>query len=288
MKILVIVLLLLTVAVVGCSTTAEYDKAIRLNPNDAEAYYDRGLALNELGFRAEAEVERLMAERAIEDFDAVIRLEPNWVKAYYIRGIIYGVRLGEYERAIENFDEVIRLNPRDANAYLWRGKAYDALGEYERAIEDFDLVIYLLPEHKGHPLAPFPNYELVPAYNNRGFALYNLGEYERAIDDFDEVIRINPRDAIAYLSRGKAYDALGEHQRAIQDYKSQAAIDEDRNEALRLASRPERLPFIMGPLFVLGVSSLLSLLVLVYYKLFSKKRKTLAEQEMDARGYLRR
>jgi tetratricopeptide (TPR) repeat protein len=43
------------------------DEAIRLNPQDAEAYYDRGVAYTNLG----------QYERAIQDADEAIRLNPH-------------------------------------------------------------------------------------------------------------------------------------------------------------------------------------------------------------------
>ena len=45
----------------------EYSKAIRLNPELAEAYYNRGLTYKKLG----------QLERAIEDYNAAIRLNPE-------------------------------------------------------------------------------------------------------------------------------------------------------------------------------------------------------------------
>jgi len=87
-KIPVVVLLLLSVALAGCSNAAidhgnagaqlsndgrwqeaiaEYDEAIRLNPQYAEAYNDRGIAYCNLGEH----------QRAIEDLNEAIRLDPQ-------------------------------------------------------------------------------------------------------------------------------------------------------------------------------------------------------------------
>ena len=45
----------------------DYDQAIRLNPNFAEAFYNRGVAYDGKG----------QPDRAIEDYDQAIRLNPN-------------------------------------------------------------------------------------------------------------------------------------------------------------------------------------------------------------------
>ncbi len=60
---------------------ADFSKAIQLNPNQADFYYQRGLILAEL----EAQ------EGAIQDFDAAILLNPNHAWAYFHRaGVAFG------------------------------------------------------------------------------------------------------------------------------------------------------------------------------------------------------
>ena len=57
---------------------AEYNKAIEINPNHADAYYFRGLAKRS----------RLVEDYrgAIADFNKSIEIDPNHADAYYFRG----------------------------------------------------------------------------------------------------------------------------------------------------------------------------------------------------------
>ena len=55
---------------------ADYDKAIELNPKDADTYYNRGAAKNHLKQHKEA----------IADYDKAIELDPKDADAYYNRG----------------------------------------------------------------------------------------------------------------------------------------------------------------------------------------------------------
>ena len=55
---------------------ADYDIAIRLNPDDADAYYNRGVAKGKLGQHF----------AAIADYDIAIRLNPDYADAYNNRG----------------------------------------------------------------------------------------------------------------------------------------------------------------------------------------------------------
>ena len=84
----------------------DYDMAIQLDPNDAMAYANRGIAYDELG----------EDQLAIHDFDKAIQLNPNYTKAYFERGSAYN-KQGEWELAIQDFGDVIRLAPNDVRAY---------------------------------------------------------------------------------------------------------------------------------------------------------------------------
>ena len=53
---------------------ADYSEAVRIDPNNAKAYYDRGLAYRSNGKR----------DKAIADFSEAIRLDPNNAAAYVI------------------------------------------------------------------------------------------------------------------------------------------------------------------------------------------------------------
>ena len=78
----------------------EYDEAIRLNPQYAEAYLGRGIAYGNLGKH----------ERAIEDYDGAICLNPQYADAYYNRGLAF-YSLDQYVQAIHDLNEAVRLNP---------------------------------------------------------------------------------------------------------------------------------------------------------------------------------
>ncbi len=105
----------------------DYDETIRLNPNDAEAYFKRGNAYYNLN----------KEKRAIEDYDKAIRLNPQFAEAYHNRGTTYR-DLGQYNRAIKDYDETISLNPNDAEAYFNRGNAYKLQGNKAEATADFE------------------------------------------------------------------------------------------------------------------------------------------------------
>jgi len=91
----------------------EFDLAIELSPNDAQAYAARANAwLNERGF-----------DRAIEDYDQAIRLKPESAAyftgrgfAWHLKGIGVTDRSKCEERALSDYAEAIRLDPEFAFA----------------------------------------------------------------------------------------------------------------------------------------------------------------------------
>ena len=72
---------------------ADYDSAIRLNPDNANTYYNRGTAKGDLGQHF----------AAIADFDIAIRLKPDLAEAYYNRGAAKS-DLGQHFAAIADYD----------------------------------------------------------------------------------------------------------------------------------------------------------------------------------------
>ncbi len=218
---------------------ADFTEAIRLNPEDAIAYYIRGAAYRNLKDYEQAIADFTEAicldpeyadayyirgttyrnlkdyEQAITDFSETIRLNPEYADAYNSRGISYAIQ-GEYERANADFSESIRFKPEDT-AYYYRGMSYDELKEYERAIADYSEAIRLNPEY-------------ADAYNNRGIAYRNLKEYEQAIADYSEAIRLNPEYAI-YYNRGHVYRELKEYEQAIADYSEAIRLNPEHAKA---------------------------------------------------------
>ena len=97
---------------------ADYDEAIRLNPELAEAFNNRGNAKDELGDHA----------GAIADYDEAIRLKPDDAGAFHNRGISK-FNMKDNPGAIADFDEALRLKPDDAGALHNRGVAKLKLAE---------------------------------------------------------------------------------------------------------------------------------------------------------------
>jgi lipoprotein NlpI len=171
----------------------DFDQAIRLKPDFANAFNNRGIAYDYKG----------NYDRAIQDFDQAIRLQPDYADAFNNRGLVYGEK-GNYDRAIQDFDQAIRLRPAYAEALDNRAGAYLFKGDYDRAIQDYDQAIRVEPNNAGN-------------FNDRAIAYNGKKNYHRALQDLDHAVQLSPRNASILGNRGVTYFYLGQFKAAEND-----------------------------------------------------------------------
>jgi|GEM_PF-2880258 len=174
---------------------AEFDRAIAIDKNLAEAYFYRGFALDE---KFDGSDKRDF-DRMIADYTSSIRLNFNnpgvfhmRARAYHMSYFLYGNADG-FDLAIADYTEAIRLysNNPDPNAFNNRGNVYHEKGDFNRAIADFTQAIQLNPDH-------------VNAFYRRGLVYAESGDLDRAIADWESVLRIEPNNANARANLEKA------------------------------------------------------------------------------------
>ena len=106
------------------ATIEDLNRAIAINPNSADAYYDRAILWEKQGDWPQA----------IADFSQTIKLNPQDTQAISNRGNAYAQQ-NNFTQAIADFNRVIELNPQDADAYYNRGLALDALGPFQTSYQ---------------------------------------------------------------------------------------------------------------------------------------------------------
>ena len=109
-----------------------YDRAIRLNPQLAGPYTNRGNVMLELGRYKDASIEHTEA----------IRRDPSLAEAYNNRGAAKEM-LEQYREAIEDYTLAIFLKPNLVKTYRNRGKCKAALGLKDEARVDFETALEL-------------------------------------------------------------------------------------------------------------------------------------------------
>jgi len=176
-------------------------EAVLRNPDNIQAYLDRGIAWHSKGEydkaindynevlgrdaknhaarsqRAKAWYDKQRYDKAISDFDAAILLAPNDAELYNLRGFSR-LSTGDYEKAVTDFTESLRLNPR-AYTFSERGRAWTMKGEVDKAIADFNEAIRLDRENA------------LP-YLNRGTLFALKKDFKKAGSDLETALRLSP------------------------------------------------------------------------------------------------
>jgi uncharacterized caspase-like protein len=114
----------------------ELDKQLRLNPNDAAAYYKRG--------QLYAQYEDF--GRAVKDFDMVIRLAPKDAEAFNNRCWVNAM-IGELQSALKDCDNALALRPSYLDALDSRGLVKLKMAQPSNAIADYDAALRINPKH---------------------------------------------------------------------------------------------------------------------------------------------
>ncbi len=106
---------------------ADYNQAIKIKPDLAEAYLGRGLVRFDLEDN----------QGAIADYNQAIKIKPDLAEAHLGRGYAKGT-LGDNQGAIADFNQAIKIKPDLADAYRNRGLAKSNLGDKQGAIADYN------------------------------------------------------------------------------------------------------------------------------------------------------
>ncbi len=104
------------------SAISEYNKAIELDPNSADAYANRGLVY----------FKRSLFDQAILDFTAAIAIDPKDALVYNNRGLAFAQKK-LFDLAIADYNKAAELNPQEAEFYYNLAVAYYYKKDYENS-----------------------------------------------------------------------------------------------------------------------------------------------------------
>lgn len=116
----------------------DFTEAIRLDPQFAKAYMERGLMTR--GYVIERKL-----DTSFEDFSEVIRLLPNDPSAYAWRAYDWDDK-GNIDNAINDYTTAIKLGDTDGSTYFYRGHYHQVKGEFDLALKGYLEGIRLDPD----------------------------------------------------------------------------------------------------------------------------------------------
>jgi choline-sulfatase len=174
---------------------ALYRQAVALTPNDADAWYNLGVAAAECCDRNEAR----------QALTTAVRLDPKRAAAHDALGVLL-MEAGDPPHALEAFQRAIDADPRDPRGWNNRGNALRALGRIDDAETAYRKATTLAPAY-ADPL------------NGLGVLLVQQGLPKEALPYFDKAIQNQPDLYEAQLNRGIALQEAGQKAAAAAQYR---------------------------------------------------------------------
>ena len=140
------------------------DRLIRLAPNKAEYYNNRGLMYYFCR----------RWERAMANYNVALELAPNDDRIYNNRANCEAAQ-GNWSDAIADYEQSIDINPFNIQARINEGIAFRDMGQYEDALACFDIALFFSPA-----------LSIIFAERGRTYALQGhwncaMGDYQRAL-----------------------------------------------------------------------------------------------------------
>lgn len=185
----------------GRAVMADFDRAITLDPNFAEAYLDRGLySLRKQNMTA-----------ARKDIEQAALIAPDSQLIQYNLAKLLLI-LGENDAALEAAQKAKDLDVTSLDAYLLLGRAASEAGQLDRAVEALDIYTQY-------------NQTNAEAYAILGEAYFKRGDNETALKNIEQAIAIDSNSSDAYLWRGEIFLATDEGVKALADFRHSYRIN---------------------------------------------------------------
>jgi tetratricopeptide (TPR) repeat protein len=109
-----------------------FTRAVKANPDNAEAWYERGRCFIQMRLDPKTEGDvRSYEQRALDDFSNALRKNPAFADAYFNRAMILSSR-AQYRPAVDDLLNASRYKPQDPEAHLCLGELYE--GKFEDRI----------------------------------------------------------------------------------------------------------------------------------------------------------
>lgn len=148
------------------------EKALKLNPNLAEAHLSRGLILW-------THARRFPHEQAIQAYRRAVELDPNLDEAHHQLGLVYS-HIGLLDKAWEEFERTLAINPANTLARF----RFGVIDMYRAKFDDALTVFNSTPMDKNPSLWAF----------QKATVLFRLGRNDEAAALVEEFLKNNPKD----------------------------------------------------------------------------------------------
>jgi tetratricopeptide (TPR) repeat protein len=186
------------------------EKAIALNPANAEAHTNLGLAWEQLG----------RIDAALAEHQTAVKLQPRLALGHNNLGNIHA-RLERPDEAIAEFQEALRLDPELKGVHSNLALALTMAGRLPEAVAEAEAAVDFDPDD-------------AEAHDAYGLVLADTGRFDDAVKRYQEAVQLDPENAEAHnhlanalRSLDRATDALPEHREALRLDPDNAVVHHD-------------------------------------------------------------
>ena len=183
-----------------------FEKAVEIDPNYAEAWYQAGFCYGMLGRHADA----LKASKQ------AARLRPEWAETYVNIGAS-SFALKEYKEAAEAYRQASKLDATNAETQYALGLSLNKLNRTDEEILAYKRAVGLKPD--------FAN-----AYEMLGAAYFKQKRYSNALSAFEQLKTYKP-DAKTYNYLGESYLELGKTEESLEAFNNAVGYNPNFDKA---------------------------------------------------------
>ncbi|NET28311.1 tetratricopeptide repeat protein [Okeania sp. SIO1I7] len=181
-----------------------YNQALKIHPEMADTWNNRGVVLTRLK----------MYDEAIVSYDRALQIRADYADAWNNRGVSL-IELQHYQEAINSFEQAIKVKADYADAWNNRGVCLAKIQKYQEAVKSYNQAIAIKNNYSD-------------AWNNRGVALMKLGIYGEAIACYDNAAKIKPDFFSAWYNKARCCVLKGEVEAGLKSLKKAINLNPSR------------------------------------------------------------
>ncbi|MEO6588164.1 MAG: tetratricopeptide repeat protein [Pyrinomonadaceae bacterium] len=185
---------------------AFFEKAVEVDPNYAEAWYQAGFSYGMLGKH----------EESLKSSKQAARLRPEWTETYVNIGAS-NFALGRYDDAVNAYRQAAKLDSGNSDTQYALGLSFNKLGRSDEEILAYKRAVALKPD-------------FTPAYEKLGLAYYKQKRYDEAIPVFESLKTYKP-DAKTYNYLGESYYESGKTDESIEAFNNAVNYNPELDQA---------------------------------------------------------